>query len=149
MADGTYKVAAAIEVGDELASVDVEEINSEDFDPSTWSSESFTILANAVTTVVSINTRSVEQLVSINGDLFSLTHWILTRKDGVVKFVNSADIDTTYQVWQKRTDDWVNVEVAEIIEFADTVYSIDCEPYNKIFTESALVYDQGPRPSSD
>jgi hypothetical protein len=144
MSDGTYKVAASIQVGDELASVDIEEMNIEGFDPLTWSSDSLTVLANTSTTVMSVGSREVTQLVSINGDLYSTTHYILTKKDGLIQFKNSTEIDTTFQIWSKKINDWTNVEVAELIDFVDNVYSFDTEPYDKFFTENALVYDVRP-----
>jgi hypothetical protein len=145
MADGTYKIAASVQVDDELASVDIAEISTDDFDPLTWSSDSFTVLANTSTKVVAVGSKEVTQLVSINGDLYSTTHYILTKKDGLVQFKNSTEIDTTFEIWSKKIEDWVNVEIAELIDFVDNVYSFDTEPYNLFFTENALVYDVRPR----
>ena len=141
MADGSLKPASAIEVGDVLLSMDIEEIPSEGFDPSSWSTDSITINEYTETTVISVRSREVDRVVSINGDTFSISHYILTRKNGVIEFKNAPDIDTTYQIWSRVENDWQQVEVAEELEMIDTVYSINCEPFDKFFTENLLVYD--------
>jgi len=144
MSDKTYKIAASVQIDDELASVDIAEIDMDNFDPLVWSSDSFTVIANTSTKVVAVGSKEVNQLVSINGDLYSTTHYILTKKDGLIQFKNSTEIDTTFKIWSKKIDDWTDVEIAELIDFVDNVYSFDTEPYSVFFTENALVYDARP-----
>ena len=103
-----------------------------------------TISGNGIveTTVVSINSRVSDRAIVINGDIYSIHHWILARKDGVIRFVSSSDIDTTYEVYNFQTLDWVEVQSAESIAYIDRVYTINCEPYDMFFTNSMLVYDR-------
>ena len=144
MADGSFKPASQIQVGDVLKSIDILEIDDENFDPSTWTSGSMTYGDFVETTVVSVSSREVNQVVALNGELFSTTHWILTKKDDVVKFVNTINLDTTYQIWSPDTNDWTDIVSVELLDYTDTVYSINTEPYDKFFTENALVFDMGP-----
>jgi hypothetical protein len=113
----------------------------ENFDPATWYSEALSGNGIVETTVVSVSSRVSAEAVSINGDIFSTSHWILTKKDGIVKFMNSTDIDTTYEVYNSATMDWSPVSSASVIAYIDRVYTINCEPYDMFFTNTALVYD--------
>jgi PKD repeat protein len=144
MSDGSYKPASQIQVGDVLRSIDIEEIDNENFDPSNWTSNTITYGDYVETTVVSVSSREVTQVVALNGELFSTTHWILTKKDDVIKFVNTGNLDTTYQIWSHDENNWVDIITVELLDYTDTVYSINTEPYDKFFTENALVFDMGP-----
>jgi hypothetical protein len=133
--------AENLKVGDTLLALDISEIDMQNFNPAEWTSE--TLSGNGVveTTVVNISARVSDQAVIVNGDIYSMNHWILARKDGLVQFVNSSNIDTTYEVYNYQTLDWTPVTGAEVISYIDRVYSINCEPYDMFFTNSMLVYD--------
>jgi hypothetical protein len=133
--------AENLKVGDKLLALDISEIDMENFNPAEWTAETLSGTGVVETSVVSISSRVSDKAAVVNGDIYSMNHWILARKDGVIQFVNSASIDTTYEVYNYKTLDWVPVTSAEIISYIDKVYSINCEPYDMFFTNSMLVYD--------
>jgi intein/homing endonuclease len=36
---------------------------------------------------------------------------------------------------------FVNIQSLDIVDYQETVYSINCEPYDNFFTENMLVFD--------
>jgi hypothetical protein len=64
------------------------------------------------------------------------------RKDGVAEFLNSTEIDMTYEIFNYQVMDWVPVSSFEISNKQLLVYSINCEPMDIFFTENMLVYDK-------
>lgn len=133
-------------VGDELVSIDIQEIPTDGstFDIINWSSENFTNKGFAVTYVTDIVARQIDgPSVTINGDIFSSNHDILVRKDGVHRFEPALNIDTSYEIFDYDIQDWTPVTEVEVNENSTiTVYSIDCEPYDMFFTNNALVYNR-------
>jgi len=138
--------AETLKVGDKLVSLDIAEIDMANFNPLEWSSESLSGNGITETTITSISSRVVDKVVQINGDIYSLNHWILTRKDNVISFTKSSDIDTTYEVYKFQTLDWSPVESATELAFIDRVFTINCEPHDMFFTNAALVYDRVEKP---
>lgn len=133
-------------VGDQLISIDIEEIETDGsaFDIESWNSETFTSKGFVLTTVTDISAyKIIGPEIIINGDSFSDNHNILTKKDGVYSFVPAAEINNSYEIYDYDIQDWTQVDSIEIIENSDTtVYSIDCEPYDIFFTNNALVYNK-------
>lgn len=133
-------------VGDQLISIDIEEIETDGsvFDIESWNSETFTNKGFVLTTVTDISAyKIIGPEIIINGDSFSDNHNILTRKYGVYAFMPAAEINNSYEIYDYDIQDWTQVHSIEIIENSDTtVYSIDCEPYDVFFTNNALVYNK-------
>ena len=135
------KDAKDIVVGDVLVAMDLDTNNVSDW--TTWSKEDLSLNETNLreTEVVSITSRPISTLYIINGDAYSGTHYILTKKDDVVKFIKTSEIDDSYFVYSFADLQFVPIEVFDIIEYEDTVYSINCEPYDNFFTENMLVFD--------
>jgi hypothetical protein len=136
------KNAADIEVGDVLVGLDF--AGTENIDPNTWSTTNFTDNGKVQTTVVSVNSRTTTHAYQINGDIYSETHWILCKKDDVVKFKLAKDLSIDYEIYSATDSTWAPVLDFEEIDFIDMVYSINCEPYDNFFTENMLVFDYNP-----
>ena len=94
------------------------------------------------TTVISVTSRPVTTVVVINGDMFSTHHYILTKKDNVVRFVNCSELDHSYQIYNKEEQGFINIIDVDVLEYEDTVFSINCEPYDNFFTQHMLVFDR-------
>lgn len=133
-------------IGDQLVSIDIEEvsIDGETMNLDTWSSETFTNNGFSITTVTDVFARQISgPEYIINDNSFSDNHDILTLKDGIYSFQNAKNIDTSYEVFDYDMQDWTPVTSVQIIEDSTvTVYSIDCEPYDVFFTNNALVYNR-------
>jgi hypothetical protein len=138
--------AENIKVGDKLLSLNISEIDLANFNPLTWTSESLSGDGVTETEVVSVTSKVVDTVVSVNGDVYSMNHWILSRKDGLVKFTKSSEIDTTYEVYNYQSLDWIPVTSATTMAYIDRVYTINCEPHDMFFTNSMLVYDRVEQP---
>ena len=135
-------IAENLKVGDKLLSLDISEIDIANFDPITWTADALSGNGVVETEIVSITSRVVDEVVTVNGDIYSTSHWILSRKDGVVQFTRSSEIDTTYEVYNYQTLDWANITSVSTIAYIDRVYTINCEPHDMFFTNSMLVYDR-------
>ena len=89
-----------LQVGDKLMALNFDEVGTSFIDPRTWSSASFSNPAIVETEIISISSRVTDKMYLVNGDLYSPTHWIFTRKDNVYKFILSGSIDNTYEVYK-------------------------------------------------
>ncbi len=98
------------------------------------------------TTVTSVTSRSVTTLILVNGDMFSTHHYILTKKDNVICFTNVSDLDLSYQIYNREEQGFINIVELETLPYEDTVFSINCEPYDNFFTENMLVFDHPDSP---
>jgi len=95
------------------------------------------------TTVSSIEIRDHENFIFIDGDTFTPNHNILSKKNGIIKFISASEIDTSYQIYSYEQASFVNIELVEAITIADgKLISINCEPYDNFFTKTMLVYDK-------
>lgn len=138
--------AENLNVGDVLISADLEGFPYNPGEGVTeealaWTSENPNI--NFVnTTIVNIIKRIGNKAVVINGDIFSQYHWILVKRNNVIKFVLSEDIvENSDYIFDPDTNTWEIVDVFEIIEVDHETISIDCEPYDMFFTEKMLTHD--------
>ncbi len=95
------------------------------------------------TTITSISKYQTNKIYAINGDLYSGSHYILSRKNEVSKFIRADAIDTSYEVYSYADFDFINIYSVEEIDYEETVYSIYCEPYDNFFTDNMLVFDSG------
>ena len=132
-----------LEVGDILYAMKIQ-----DTDPKNWIewfSNDLKLTQDNLTetTITSINKYQTNKIYAINGDLYSGSHYILTRKNEVSKFIRADAIDTSYEVYSYADFDFIDIYSVEEIEYEETVYSIYCEPYDNFFTDNMLVFDSG------
>ena len=65
----------------------------------------------------------------------------MTQKNNVAKFIRVDEIDTTYKIYSYTDLGFVNIQSLDVVDYNETVYSINCEPYDNFFTENMLVFD--------
>jgi hypothetical protein len=143
--DGLIR-AGDVEVGDELLSLNIEELSTEgsQVNLDTWNSETFNSLGFTTTTVTNVRTSTTNIIYIINGDTFSDRHNILVKRNGEYKFVISSEVSTdTDEIYNANTEQWEAVYdlVVENLEEPIPTISIDCEPYDVFFTNKMLVYN--------
>ena len=143
--DGLIR-AGDVEVGDELLSLNIEELSTDgsQVDLDTWNSETFNSLGFTTTTVTNVRTSTTNIIYIINGDTFSDRHNILVRRNGEYKFVISSEVSVaTDEIYNANTEQWEAVYdlVVENLEEPISTISIDCEPYDVFFTNKMLVYN--------
>ena len=135
------KPASELQVGDKLHAMNIPSENVLDW--TSWQSSDIVLNSDNVveTEIVSINVHQADKIYSINGDLYSESHYILTKKDNIVKFTRADQIDSTYSVYSYAAHDFEAIISVEAIDYEETVYSINCEPYDNFFTDNMLVFD--------
>jgi hypothetical protein len=79
--------------------------------------------------------------VLINGELFSGTHFMLTKRDGIARMIATIEIVETDELWSTITSSWTSITQLIKKEITHEVVSINCEPYDMFFTDKFLVYD--------
>ena len=57
-------------------------------------------------------------------------------------FVNCSELDHSYQIYNKEEQGFINIIDVDVLEYEDTVFSINCEPYDNFFTQHMLVFDR-------
>ncbi len=138
------KPAGEIQVGDTVYSLNIpSDLDEQEW--LSWSSDPDNFTANIVeTTVTSVLTASGSTYVYVDGDMFTPTHYILTKKDDVIKFIKVDEIDNTYQRYSYEINDFVDIEIVEDITVDQNNISIHCEPHDNFFTEQMLVLESLP-----
>jgi hypothetical protein len=109
-----------------------------------WSSSDIQLDNDLVveTTVVSVTPGTAEHFIHINGNLYTPAHYLLVKKDGITKFLQSPNVDTTYEVYNYEHQAWLPVTTVEEVNTEMEKISINCEPYDNFFTENMLVFDR-------
>jgi hypothetical protein len=138
------KPAGEIQVGDTVYSLNIpSDLDEQEW--LSWSSDPDNFTANIVeTTVTSVLTASGSTYVYVDGDMFTPTHYILTKKDDVIKFIKVDELDNTYQRYSYEINDFVDIEIVEDITVDQNNVSIHCEPHDNFFTEQMLVLESLP-----
>jgi hypothetical protein len=138
------KTAGEVQVGDVLLGLDIPS-GMDDQEWLSWTSNPDNFAANIVeTTVTSVLQNSGSAYVYIDGDIFTPTHYILTKKDDLIKFIKVDEIDNTYQRYSYEANDFVDIEIVEDIAVDQNNISIHCEPHDNFFTEQMLVLESLP-----
>jgi hypothetical protein len=138
------KSAGSVQVGDILLALNIPS-DLDDAEWTSWISNPDNFTANITeTTVTSVRQNSSSEYIYIDGDLFTPTHYILTKKDDVVKYTKVDLIDTTYQRYSFEENGFVDIEVVEDINVENANISIHCEPHDNFFTEQMLVMESLP-----
>jgi hypothetical protein len=109
-----------------------------------WSSTDIQLDNDLVveTTVMSVTPGTAENFIHINGNLYTPAHYLLVKKDGITKFLQAPNIDTTYEVYNYEQQSWVPITTVEEVAVEMEKISINCEPYDNFFTENMLVFDR-------
>lgn len=137
--------ASNIAVGDTLVSVNLPGLG-EGFgisDINMWSSSetNFDFSETTTTTVTHVVNSTVPVSVLVNGELFSGTHFMLTKRDGLAKMITTIDLLETDELWSTVTGSWTPITQLIKKDISHEVISINCEPYDMFFTDKFLVYD--------
>jgi len=137
--------AANIRVGDTLVSVELSGLpqNASFEEMKSWSSDdlNFSLSETLTTTVTHVATSVVNVSVIVNGELYSGTHYMLTKRDGVIKMIPTRDLLVSDELWSADTNFWTPIDLLIIKEISHEIISINCEPYDMFFTDKFLVYD--------
>lgn len=136
--------AQNLQVGDELVSVELPGLsnNATSSDIVDWNTSLTLDLSNTVVTTINGIGRYINEVgVVINGDVFSGTHFILVQRDGVSKFIASADVEDTDLVWDFENNVYTAITQLEKYYSPHEVITINCEPYDLFFTEKMLTHD--------
>lgn len=142
---GGYVQASSLKVGDELVSTEIPGlgINFTKEDVYNWSAspEGLNIVPDKVTTITHLGSSQASQSVSVNGDIYSGSHTMLVKRDGIAKMVNSSDLLDSDHLWSTDINNWTPITELIISEIPHEVISVNCEPYDMFYTDHFLVYD--------
>ena len=95
-----------------------------------------------VTTVVGKVLHENIGAVAVNGDIYTLNHFILAKRDNEIKSINVRFLLNTDLIYNHQTQDFVPVEAYEKNEeITIQSYSINVEPFDFYFTENGLTFD--------
>ena len=140
-----YTQAENLKVGDVLVSTEVpglgnnftlQDIQNWEGDPSM-----LTMVPDKETTIMHIGTTTAEESVSINGEFYSGSHYMLVKRDGTARMIASIDLLQTDELWSADTNTWTPITELVISLVPHQVVSINCEPYDMFYTDHFLVYD--------
>lgn len=109
-----------------------------------WSRENPVINTAHETTVTALSAHIVDRVIVINGNKYSVSHYILVKRDGLAKFVNVTEVVDTDLVYSPTFSDWQPVIELRVSEGKELVITINTEPYDVFFTDNALVHDSQP-----
>lgn len=137
--------AGSLKVGDVLISANIEGV------PYLSTPESYQSIYNwtetnpqieyTTTNVVMIHQKMGDTVVAINGDIFSQYHYILIKRDGLARFIATADIVNTDEIYSYASSSFEPITMLQSVPVSHEIVSIDCEPYDIFFTQEMLVHD--------
>jgi|GEM_PF-3270813 len=138
-------LAHNLSVGDVLYSANIEGIDVSNTAIveylQNWSVNSANI-SPAETTIVAMAARiSDEGAIVINGNKYSLQHFILIKRDGQIQFQPSSSVLETDLIFSPSENDWKEITDYKVTTQKELLISIDVEPYDLFFTDNALVHD--------
>ena len=142
-------LAHNLSVGDVLYSADIDGLDLSTDVPiaeyfAGWSRENPVINTQHETTITALSAHVVDQVIVINGNKYSISHYILVKRDGLAKFVNVTDVVETDLVFSPTFADWQPIIELRVSEGKELVITINTEPYDVFFTDNALVHDSQP-----
>ena len=106
-----------------------------------WSVDNPVIDTNYETTITGLSARIVDDVVVINGNKYSFSHYILVKRDEETKFVKVYEVLETDKVYSPLYDDWQPIIEFRHQQSQELVISINTEPYDVFFTDNAIVHD--------
>lgn len=156
-----YTPAISLTVGDTLVSADITDntnqttLNQFQYG---WSSSDISVNSTTETTVKGLTAYFVDEVYLINNVKYSNTHYILTKRPGIlngqnntedgidkISFANVKDIVETDLLWSQSAQDYVPIDSIQVIAQRELVVCIDVEPYDVFFVDNdILVHDSQP-----
>jgi hypothetical protein len=138
-------LAHNLSVGDVLYSANIEGIDVSNTAIveylQNWSSGNAQI-EPAETTIVAMAARiSDDGAIVINGNKYSLQHFILIKRDGQIQFQPAANVLETDLIFSPSENDWKEITDYKVTTQKELLISINVEPYDVFFTDNALVHD--------
>jgi hypothetical protein len=142
-------LAHNLSVGDVLYSANIEGLDLSTDTPiaeyfANWSEENPVINTNYETTITALSAHVVDSVIVINGNKYSVSHYILVKRDGVGKFINVTEVVESDLVYSPTFSDWQPIVELRVSEGKELVITINTEPYDVFFTDNALVHDSQP-----
>jgi hypothetical protein len=142
-------LAHNLSVGDVLYSADIEGLDLSTDVPiaeyfAGWSQENPVINTSYETTITALSAHVVDSVIVINGNKYSVSHYILVKRDGLAKFVNVTEVVETDLIYSPTFADWQPIIELRVSEGKELVITINTEPYDVFFTDNALVHDSQP-----
>lgn len=143
--------ASDLSVGDNLLSLDVEEIDLEEVKANVhyWLSGTFTIKGLTTTAVSRITKVQVTDLIVINGESYSFDHIILVERNGEYEFIRAQFAKETDKILVLKQFAGPVTEFTQIHDITREhykdgvfVYDIGVEPYDIYFTEAMLSHNK-------
>jgi hypothetical protein len=147
-------LAHNLSVGDVLYSADISGLDLATDIPiaeyfANWSEENPVINTDIETTITALSAHVVDKVIVINGNKYSISHYILVKRDGISKFINVVDVLDTDLVYSPTFADWQPIIELRESEGKELVITINTEPYDIFFTDNALVHDSQPLDLND
>ena len=145
--------AGQLEIGDEIIGLSIPGMPDNYWDlagTGTYASYSDYVfteeqIANAMETVTTVVGKVLHEnigAVAVNGDIYTLNHFILAKRDNEIKSLNVRFLLNTDLIYNHQTQDFVPVEAYEKNEeITIQSYSINVEPFDFYFTENGLTFD--------
>ena len=142
-------LAHNLSVGDVLYSADIEDLDLSTSVPieeyfAGWSKENPVINTAHETTITALSAHIVDRVIVINGNKYSVSHYILVKRNEIAKFVNVTEVVDTDLVYSPTFSDWQPIIELRISDGKELVITINTEPYDVFFTDNALVHDSQP-----
>jgi hypothetical protein len=147
-------LAHNLSVGDVLYSADIEGLDLSTDTPiaeyfANWSVDNPVINTSIETTITALSAHVVDRVIVINGNKYSISHYILVKRDGASKFINVVDVVDTDLIYSPTFADWQPIIELRESEGKELVITINTEPYDIFFTDNALVHDSQPLDLND
>ena len=99
------------------------------------------IIPDKQTTIMQLGTSTAAVAVMVGTELYSGSHYMLTKRDDVAKMIRTEDLLITDKLWSTDTNSWIEITNLVVSSVPHEVVSVNCEPYDMFFTDHFLVYD--------
>ena len=140
--------AGQLLVGDQVVTLSFNGLPDDyayDGTPVIISEEDFANAEETLATVTNLGIHESVGAVVVNSDIYSMTHCIIAKRDGLIQPIMSADIIASDLIYNYNEKAFVPIENLEKnIDVTIQVYSINVEPKDFYFTENGLTYDGYP-----
>jgi hypothetical protein len=137
--------AGSLQVGDTLVSANIDGVpymSTPEAHQSIYNwTDSEPNIEYTTTTIVMVHKKTGDTVVAINGDIFSQYHYILIKRDGLARFIATADIVATDYIYSYASNSFEPITMLQMVPVSHEIVSIDCEPYDIFFTQEMLVHD--------
>ena len=147
--------AGQLEVGDQVISVNIpgipddfwtlqsSDVNS--YEDYVLSQEQVNGITETVATVVGKDLHESPGAAAVNGDIYSMNHYLLVKRNDEVKVLRVDNLTTSDLIFNYQTQDFAAIESYELnTDIVIQTYSINVEPQDFFFTENGLTFDLHP-----